>query len=482
MLHVGGLAACPLEFCSEAEDEIAKPYTPAESLFFQGTDRLVAGDTEGAESAFRAALQLERDFAEAHANLGLLLDQQERWTEGEEHYRNALRLSPRQTQTYLNFGAMLMKQKRHSEADAAFRKALTLAPDSPAAWSSRGVLLACIKEEAAAEYCYRSAMVIAPDYRKAGFNLAYLLLRQGRYQEGWTRLEARDWYPPLEERLMFPRWQGETLKGKSLMIGFEAGHGDMIQFCRYATQVKRLGASRVSILCQPGLTSLFTRLSGVDETISLDGPWPSTGFDYWTPALSLPLRFGTTLDTIPTKLPYLSAEPERIRYWADVIGPAGLRVGLVWKGNPRFENDLDRSLPSLQTLSPLNEVEGVRYFSLQKTTCAEAAEGDSELPWMVNLGARIGDFSDTAAIVMNLDLVITVDTAVAHLAGALAKPCWVLLPDYKTDWRWLTDREDSPWYPGVMRLFRQSQARNWATVVDQVCLALRILAANRSDK
>ncbi|MCX7178665.1 MAG: tetratricopeptide repeat protein, partial [Proteobacteria bacterium] len=347
---------------------------------------LIAGDSVGAESAFRSALQSDGDFAEAHANLGLLLDLQERWTEGEEHYRKALRLSPLQTQTYLNFGAMLMKQKRHGEAEAVFRKALAIDPDSPSAWSSLGVLLACIKEEEAAEYCYRSAMVIAPDYRKAGFNLAYLLLRQGRYQEGWTCFESRDWYTRLEERLMFPRWQGEALKGKALLIGFEAGHGDMIQFCRYATQTKRAGASRVAILCQPGLTSLFTRLSGVDETISIDGSWPSTGFDYWAPALSLPRLFGTTLDTIPAEVPYLSADPERIHYWADVIGPAGLRVGLVWKGNPRFENDADRSLPSLQTLSPLKEVEGVRYFSLQKTNCAEAAEGDSELPWLVNLG------------------------------------------------------------------------------------------------
>ena len=471
-----------MKYSSEAEDDIVKPYTLAESLFFQGTDMLIAGDSVGAESAFRLALQSDWDFAEAHANLGLLLDLQERWTEGEEHYRKALRLSPLQTQTYLNFGAMLMKQKRHGEAEAVFRKALAIDPDSPGAWSSLGVLLACIKEEEAAEYCYRSAMVIAPDYRKAGFNLAYLLLRQGRYQEGWTYLESRDWYRPLEERLMFPRWQGEALKGKALLIGFEAGHGDMIQFCRYATQAKRIGASRVAILCQPGLASLFTRLSGVDETISINGPWPSTGFDYWTPALSLPRLFGTTLDTIPADVPYLSAEPERISYWADVIGPADLRVGLVWKGNPRFENDPDRSLPSLQTLSPLIEVQGVRYFCLQKVTPAEDAEGDSELPWLVNLGARIGDFADTAAIVMNLDLVITVDTAVAHLTGALAKPCWVLLPDYKTDWRWLTGREDSPWYPGVMRLFRQSQACNWATVVDQVCLALRSLATNRSDK
>jgi len=457
------------------------PPISAESLFFAGTDMMGAGDPAGAETAFRHALQLEPQFAEAHANLGLLLDQGGQCREAEAHYRTALALSPRQAQTYVNFAALLAAQKRFAEAEVAYRQALELNPESPGAWSSLGVLLASMKREDEAEQCYRAAIALAPDYRKASFNFAYLLLRQGRFAEGWRCLEARDWYAPLEDYLTCPHWRGESLAGKSLLIGFEAGHGDMIQFCRYAALAKRQGATRVSVLCHPGLKSLFSRLIGVDEVIAFDEDCPASDWDYWTPPLSLPFHFGTRLDTIPADLPYLSAAPERISHWASVMGhtTAELRVGLVWKGNPRFENDADRSLPSLAVLSPLQAVDGIRFFSLQKGAGEDELAHGSAFPALMDLGSRSEDFAATAAIVMNLDLVITVDTAVAHLTGALGKPCWTLLPYYQTDWRWLKERTDSPWYPNVMRLFRQESMGNWAAVIADVKLALHSLVATR---
>ena len=448
----------------------------AEQLFYDGTRRMAAGDAAGAEADFRRALALVADFSEAHANLGLLFDQAGRDEEAEKHYRQAIETDPARTQNHLNFGGLLLRQKRFAEAEAAYRQALALNPESASAWSNLGVLLACVQREAEAEQCYRTAMQLDPAYRLAPFNFAYLLLRQGRFEEGWACLERRDWYAILEKNLSFPRWCGESLAGKSLLIGFEAGHGDMIQFCRYAALAKAAGATRVTILCHPGLKRLFATLTGVDDAFAFDEPLPSPGWDYWTPVLSLPFHFKTRLDSIPADLPYLFAKPERIAHWAAILGGSSgeRRVGLVWKGNPRFENDADRSLPSLATLLPLWDVPGVRFFSLQKGTGQEEAACTPQAQPLTDLGSGLGDFADTAAVVMNLDLVITVDTAVAHLAGALGKPCWVLLPDYKTDWRWLTGRTDSPWYPGVLRLFRQNTAGDWGAVIEEVKSALNV--------
>ena len=446
----------------------------AEQLFYEGTRRMAEGDAASAEDCFRQALELAHDFPEAHANLALLLDGQARQKEAEAHYRRAAELAPAQAQNHLNFGAMLAGQKRFAEAEAAYLQALESDPQSTAAWSNYGVLLACQQREAEAEQCYRTAMRLDPDYRRAPFNLAYLLLRQGRYEEGWACLEKRDWYDSLARHFAFPRWQGEPLAGKSLLIAFEVGHGDMIQFCRYAALAKAGGATRVDILCHPGLKSLFATLAGADAVHAFDEALPVSDWDYWTLPLSLPFHFNTRLESIPTDLPYLFADPERSQHWAAILsGSSGeLRVGLVWKGNPRFENDADRSLPSVATLAPLAALPGIRFFSLQKDAGEEELRRWPGSQPLNDLASGLGDFADTAAVVMNLDLVITVDTAVAHLAGALGKPCGVLLPAYKADWRWLTGRTDSPWYPGVMRLFRQKAMGDWGPVVEEVKSAL----------
>jgi tetratricopeptide (TPR) repeat protein len=444
-----------------------------EDYFFAGNRCLTSGDARGAEECFRHALAMNPDFPEVLANLGLVKEQAGELIEAECFYRRSIALAPNGVQVILNLAAMLFDAKRFVEAETLYGQALRAEPDSPAAWSNYGVLLACLKREDEAENCYRTALSLDSAYLKAHFNLAYILLRQGRLAEGWSCLEAREWYTRLESILHFPRWRGEPLSGKSILIGCEVGHGDMIQFCRYARLLKELGAVRIGLLCHPSLVCLFRSLSAVDEVLSLEEKLPETGWDFWTPPLSLPLYCQTRLETIPAAIPYLAADPERMARWLPLLPSAGLRVGLVWKGNPKFENDADRSLPSLDTLSPLAAVAGVAFVSLQKGQGEDEArhppDGFSVLP----LGEGFDDFADTAAVISGLDLVISVDTAVAHLAGAMGKPCWVLLPEYRADWRWLVDRDDSPWYPEVVRLFRQPSGGGWEPVVASVVEALR---------
>ena len=453
-------------------------------MFYEATRLLQAGDTLQSAAVYRQCLEIDPTLAEAHANLAYLLEKERRLDEAESHYKSAIGFEPFQTQILINYGAMLASQKRFVEAETLYRQALAIDNTSCSALSNLGVLLACMRRDGEAERCYRAAMSIDPDHRMAQFNLAYVLLRQGRLEEGWLRLEARDWYAPFEKVLNCPRWRGEPLPNKAIVITLDAGHGDMIHFCRYASLLKQAGAARVSLLCHPGLKRILSSLSGVDEVIAADQPLSSCDWDYWVPVLSLPYGFRTTLDSIPANIPYLAADPERVGYWASQIAATAcnMNVGLVWKGNPRFENDAERSLPSLSLLAPLWEVPGIRFFSLQKGAGEdEIGRHAANLP-LVPLGHLVEDFSDTAAIVMNLDLIITVDTAVAHLAGALGKACWVLLPHYKTDWRWFEHRTDSPWYPKVMRLFRQGVAGDWASTIESVKTALQITARGLHDQ
>lgn len=450
-----------------------------EQLFSLGNQHMAVGDMSAAVAAYRAALKLDPAQAAVHGNLAMALDETGDTAAAEDHYRQALALEPGEAQLWINYGVLLLARKRLDATEAALRQALFLEPGSPAALSNLGVLLANQYRDDEAERCYREVLQHQPDHRNAAYNLAYLLLRQGRMEEGWLRLEQRDRHGQLAERLASqlpcPRWQGEDLQGRSLLIAIEAGHGDMIQFCRYARLAKNAGARRVAVLCHPALANLFATLDGCDLAIHLDQSLPDADFDFWTPPLSLPYHFATRLDTIPAALPYLHPDPERAAHWAQVLDhpSSALKVGLVWKGNANFENDTERSLPSLATLSVLGSVPDVHFFSLQKGAGEDEANTPPPGLQLTQLGGQLKDFADTAALIASLDLVISVDTAVAHLAGALGKPCWLLLPWYLTDWRWLKDREDSPWYPGVMRLFRQTAMGNWTPVVDRLAQALR---------
>ncbi|HTH93709.1 MAG TPA: tetratricopeptide repeat protein [Rhodocyclaceae bacterium] len=448
--------------------------TTAADRFYEGTRLLSTRDLSGAEAALREALALQPDLAEAHANLALALEHQGHMAEAEPHYRRALELQPWQTQTLRNFGAMLHKQKRLIEAEIQYRMALAIRTDEPGTYTNLGALLACMKREAEAEQCYRTGMQISPDYRGLRFNLAYILIRQGRWEEGFACLQGSDWVANTAKRLSFAQWHGEPLQGRSIFVSYEAGHGDMLQFCRYIPLLKsQHGAARVTVMCHPGLLRLFKCLPGVDELIPIQIDPPTGTWDYWIVPMMFPYLFGTRPDVVQGEYPYLHADTVDVQRWASIIGDQpGLKIGLVWRGNANFENDADRSIYDTSVFAPLAAIPGVRWFSLQLWQGQPHAGQDLPPLPLTDLATQFRDFGDTAAAVANLDLVISIDSAVAHLVGALGKPCWLLLADYKTDGRWLKDIDTTPWYPGVMRLFRQAPGGNWADVMDAVAAAL----------
>ena len=448
-------------------------HAEADARFDEGYQHLERGAYGPACDCFRAAIAIAPGFLEAQANLAWALEQAGVLDEAESCYRRALELDPASLETNRNLGVLLVRQKRFAEAEAVYQRVLKVHPDSASLWTNLGVLLADADREAEAEACFRKALELDPGFAGAHYNLGHLFLRRGQFEDGWRGREARSG-SALAGRFDFPRWQGEDLKGRSLLIVAQAGHGDMIQFCRYAAVLKQRGAGRIGVLCQVPLKRLFRTLDGADQVFGLDEPLPATGWDFWSQPLSLPFHCGTRLESIPAAIPYLHPQPDLVAAWGSRVSGGGLRVGLVWRGSPGFESDADRSLAGLACLAPLGAVPGTRFFSLQKGAGeAEAEHPPPGLP-VVSLGRLIEDFADTAAIMANLDLVITVDTAAAHLAGALGKPCWVMLPDYRTDWRWLTGRSDSPWYPGTMRLFRKTTS-GWPAIILELAARLETL-------
>jgi Flp pilus assembly protein TadD len=445
-----------------------------------------------AEPCYRKAIELNPALAEAHTNLGLLLEYLQRYDEAEKCHRQAIALAPANAEAWSALGKLLTNvpqaRQRAEEAERHFRKALEIDPHSVSTCSNFGVLLANQKRNAEAEQTFRKAIALDPAYSLAQLNLAFLLLSDGRLQEGWRLHEVRyDASLPHRDMplpaLPFPQWQGESLSGKSLLIYPEQGFGDAIQFCRYIPMLKQLGAARITLICRQQLKPLMETLEGLTTVIGLDEvPDPLPPHDYWTLLLSLPFHFKTELANIPAQLPYLNVPHERKAQWSARIPEQGFRIGLVWKGNAYHSNDANRSLQSLSVLAPLWSVPDVHFISLQKGAGEEEASHPPESQPLIHLGAELHDFADTAAIIDLFDLLICVDTAAAHLAGALGKPCWVLLPHEKTDWRWMDARNDSPWYPGAMRLFRQGEDEDWTRMIEEIRQELMRLPAYQKKR
>jgi len=448
--------------------------TPARVLFHQGEQHVDAAAWALAEQAFRQALALEPGFAEAQANLGYVRDLQGDSAEAEACYRGALELNPDAAVVHLNLGALLARQKRHTEAEGCYAAALALEPDSSAVWSNLGALNLNLQREETAEACLRHAMALDPTNARPRFNLAYLQLRRGQLEEGWSLLEARSGLALLEQQIQLPRWQGDSLAGKSLLVVAEAGHGDTIHFCRYVVWLKEQGARHISLVCPPALVALLQTLAGVDCIYAYDEAFDDKAHDDWLPLLSAPGLAHAHGCAQPVGLPYLKSDAERRKTWATLLPTApGLRVGLVWKGNADFENDSDRSLGHFQWLEPLWTVDGLCFVSLQKGNGEQEPSQCASTQPATEIGPLLNDFADAAAVIDQLDLVISVDTAIAHLAGALGKPCWLLLPWYMPDWRWRAQGNETPWYPGAMRLFRQQSDGDWSGVVQEVTQALQ---------
>jgi Flp pilus assembly protein TadD len=435
-----------------------------------------------AEIHYRRAVLLQPNSAEAHNNLGALLHEQRRFDEAEHCYRQVLALQPDYADVHNNLGILLHHEyRRYAESEACYRRAIELNANHATAFNNLGFLLNHFDRCVEAEACYRRALALDPGYMDAQSNLGRMLLYLARFTEGWQMNEirfdpTRRHTPVIVPDLPFPRWQGEPLHGKSILIYPEQGLGDEIQFVRYLPLLKEAGAARVTLVCKTPLAQLFQTAPGADQVIGSEqgASLAVAAHDFWTFPLSLPLRFGTTLENLPASIPYLSARQERIQRWQPKLPATGFKVGLVWQGNAKHLNDANRSLASLRLLKPLWAIPGISFISLQKGGRGEE-EASSPAPDqpLRHLGSEIKDFADTAAIISQLDLLISVDTSVAHLAGALGKACWVLLPCIGTDWRWMQKRSDSPWYPGEMRLFRQERDGDWEIVVANVAQALR---------
>jgi tetratricopeptide (TPR) repeat protein len=460
-----------------------------EILNFAGACAYKLGLRAIAEEYWRRAIEQSPDSADVANNLGVVLQDTSRFDAAERMFRRALDTYSEHMDATRNLGRLLYQFKCFPEAEVLFRRLIAhcASPDERA-FEDLGHLLTDLKRPLEAEVIFRRGIEIHPGSARLRFSLSLLLLRLGRWREAWPYFEARSdasfggslAKAPL---VPFPQWQGEPIQGKSLLIWFEQGFGDQIQIIRYVPILKALGVRRITVVCQPPLRSLFESIAGADAVITPEFLFKRLDHDYWTYIFSLPINLGATLETIPVKFPYLRAPKERIRSWKTRLPRTGLKVGLVWKGGTANPRDPNRSLPNLTALAPLWRASGVTFVSLQKgqgeAEAADAPPGQS----ILNLGSQIQDFADAAAIITQLDLVISVDTAMAHLAGALGKSCWVLLPGTQTDWRWMDVRTDSPWYPGIVKLFRQDvNALDWTDVIEEVTLCLMEFQSRRTER
>jgi tetratricopeptide (TPR) repeat protein len=445
-----------------------------------------------AETAYRQAIAIRPDFAECRYNLGIVLKALERFDEAEASYREALALRPESVEILNNLGGVFQARGLPAQAAEFYNRALALRPDLSVTHYNLGTVLKSLDRFAEAEAEYRAALAIDPAYADARFGLATLLLSFGRYDEGWLAYEARYELPRFVHRKTqtvlqpCPRWQGESLAGRALLVWQEDGLGDMVQFGRYLTRLKALGVSRLTVACLPSLHRLLRTVEGVDEVVDHANAQARVGeFDCWVSLMSVPLHLRMhdhEQDEALSPAVYLKPDPVLVGRWRARLDarPPGMRVGLVWKGNPQHHNDAFRSLPSLAVLAPLWQVPGVQFVSLQKGQGEDEGLAPPEGQPLLHLGSAIGDLADSAAIVAQLDLVICVDTAIAHVAGSVGTPCWVLMPAQDIDWRWMHEREDSPWYPGV-RLFRQAVQGRWDGVVERVQEALSGEASAAAD-
>jgi tetratricopeptide (TPR) repeat protein len=438
---------------------------------------------EEALASYDCALALRPDFAEALSNRSLTLHELKRLEEALATYDRALKVRPDYVEALSNRGVTLHELKRFEEALASYDRALILRPDYAEALSNRGVTLHELKRFAEALASYDRALKVRPDYAGAHFNEALCRLLIGDFDHGWEKHEWR-WETEQQrnEKRNFaqPQWTGQQdIAGKTVLLHAEQGFGDTIQFCRYVPLVAARGA-RVILEVQEPLHELMNTLPGAAQIISRGEPLPD--FDIHCPLLSLPLAFGTRLETIPSVTPYLRAPAQALKKWQEKLGKKNkLRVGLVWSGGFRpnqpelWSVNKRRNIP-LAKLGGLKNPD-IEFYSLQKGQPAESELADLILrswdgPQIVDFTSLLNDFSDTAGLVENLDLVISVDTSTAHLVGALGKPVWIL-NRFDTDWRWLLDREDSPWYP-TARLFRQDETRQWDNVIARVHVALHV--------
>ncbi len=460
------------------------------------------GQLDDAVANCRQALRLKPDLADAHNNLGAAYSSLRRWEEAAASYRQAIALRPNHAEAHSNLGSALRELGRTDEAIASLRQALQLKPDFAEAHGglsmcltqqgdleaaltscqaalrlrpematahlSMGFILSELGRRPEALACCQRALELQPDMPDARKNRSLVWLLEGKLAEGFAEYEWRWKCPELPERpFPQPLWDGSPLAGKRILLHAEQGFGDTLHFVRYAPLVHQRGG-HVIVVCQRPLVDLLSRCQGVEQVVAQGDPLPP--FDTHAPLLGLPRIFRTTLDSIPAQVPYVTVDPKAIEAWrGELAGVAELKVGIAWQGSRVHRRDKGRSIPLAQ-FAPLAELPGVRLYSLQKDFGREQIASVPFGERIVDLAPRLESFVDTAAVMEHLDLVICCDTSVGHLAGALARPVWLAVATVP-DWRWLLDRDDTPWYP-TMRLFRQQRRGDWNDVFRRITSAL----------
>lgn len=439
------------------------------------------GRLDEAAARYRRAITLQPDYVDAHVNLGSVLVKQEKLEEAAACYESGLAVVPHSARLHFNLATVLTGRGSLEDGVAGFRKALSLKQDYPEAYNGMAAAFMALARVEDAEKSYRKALALKPDFGQARFGYALARLMQGDYATGFALLESRfdkaaltesiyaGMHARVDELRDVPRWLGEDATGKALLVWTDQGFGDTLMFLRYLRLLKRRGFGKLIVQCEPPFMRLVQTLPEVDKVVSGKAPVPFGEFDCHCPISSLPLAFATRLDTIPAQVPYLFVPPAMKEEWGRRLAGVGpLRVGLVWAGRSDFTRDALRRL-RLQQFSPLFEVDGVAFVSLQKGDPAAQRIGTAWtiLDWM----DECNDLLDTAALMEQLDLVISVDTGMVHLAGALGRPVWVL-NRFESDWRWGLEREDCAWYP-TMRIFRQQKPGDWDGVMQRVAGALR---------
>lgn len=438
-----------------------------------GVVQAAGGDRVAAIESYRRAVALAPTHGDAHYNLAMLLAESGDAEAAKAHLLLAVSADPGHAEALNNLGGLLLAEGRADSALERFDQALRVRRSYPEALLNAALALHELGGSAESRQILDALLDAMPDYASAHWNRALLRLADGDLARGWVEYEWR-WRMPETPPRPFaqPPWAGDALNGRAVLLHAEQGFGDTFQFCRYARLLADSGA-RVVLEVQPPLKAVLTG-QGLGEVLARGEPLPP--FDVHLPLMSLPLAFGTTVDTIPAKVPYIVPDPSLAETWRTRLGAGrGLRVGLAWAGRPTHAQDWKRSLPAA-VLAPLVGQPGVEAFSLQ--VGPRAAELADLPAAAVDLSPHLADFADTAAALAGLDLIVAVDTAVTHLAGAMGRETWVMLP-WQADWRWLRDRDDSPWYPSA-RLFRQPAPGDWATLVATVAEALGKRAATRT--